>query len=148
MRWWLWIAVGVVGCAGDDGTLDTADATDADADTDADSDSDADTDTDADSDCTRLTEGMWSADGPAFGMAMTAMLTVDAVGCQFTLSDWDMAMDAPEGGSVSGDQVTFTGDAYWQSCTGTASSDGVSVAGACADDGAQFDLTSLGSTGM
>lgn len=140
---WLWLAA--MGCAGDKTTTDTGatDSSDADTDTDADTDVDTDTDTDADTDvgCTALTDGRWDAGGAAFGMTMAMTVTMDVTGCSFTITDWDMQMGVmPDGGSVAGDQVTLSGSAYWDTCTGTAATDGTSVAGVCSDDGAAFTL--------
>lgn len=143
--WWLWLAA--IGCAGDKTATDTGATDSADADTDADSDADADTDTDADSDadtdvgCTALTDGTWDAGGAAFGMTMSMTVTMDVTGCSFTITDWDMQMGVlPDGGTVAGDQVSLTGSAYWETCTGTATTDGTSVSGVCSDDGAAFSL--------
>ena len=89
--------------------------------------------------CTALSEGRWTGDGPAFGMEMGATLTLDVSGCSFTFSDWSMAMDVPAGGTVAGDEVTLNGSAYWESCSGTAtSSDAFTVV--CADDGASLEM--------
>ncbi|MEQ1567040.1 MAG: hypothetical protein ABMA64_15485 [Myxococcota bacterium] len=132
MREAMWCVVVLMGCGGDK-TTDSGDTgSETDTDTDADSDTDTDTDTDADTDtCVALQTGVWVADGPAFGMAMTGTLTMDAAACTFTLGDWDMMMDSPSGGSVSGDQVSFEGSPDWATCLGTADAAGTSVTGSC-----------------
>nr|MBA2320503.1 hypothetical protein [Deltaproteobacteria bacterium] len=90
--------------------------------------------------CTAITEGDWTADGSCLGMMMSATLTVGTDGCSFEFSNWDMQMDVPDGGTVSGSDVTLTGDG-WTDCTGT--TDGTSINGTCGD-GCAFDMTSAG----
>lgn len=92
--------------------------------------------TDTDVTCTALPEGGWLVNGTCIGMDMTGTLTLDNTGCGFTFSDWNMMMDMPKGGKVSGDTVTLTG-AGWTDCTG-AIVDGV-VDGTC-DDGCAFHM--------
>ena len=145
----LCLGLGVIGCgkketATDTGNTDVADAdTDADADSDSDADVDADTDSDTDTDttpaCNAMKDGTWLAGGAAFGMQMSAGLAFDVLACSFEFGKWDMAMDAPTGGTVAIDQVTLVGNAYWESCVGTLTGDN-SVKGVCAQDGAQFEL--------
>lgn len=91
--------------------------------------------------CTSLVDGAWTLGGDALGMEMGATVTMDVAGCTFTISDWSMEMGSlPSGGSVSGAEVTLTGDDdYWATCTGTVSDDGTSVEGAC-DDGSAFSM--------
>ena len=81
-------------------------------------------------DCTEMMPGPWSAGGSAFGMDMNTTTTVS--GCTATFSDWDMAMSVPEGATISGSDVTFTG-AGWDDCTGTLSDDGMEITGECSD---------------
>ena len=92
--------------------------------------------------CVALVDGAWSGSGAAFGMRMGVTLTMDSEGCSFTLTDWDMDMGPiADAGTVADDQVTLSGpDSYWATCTGTATADGTSVDGLCADDGAAFAL--------
>ncbi len=69
--------------------------------------------------CTELVEGRWSSSNETcFGMGMNADLTLDTDGCTFTFSSWNMSMDSPTGGVVSGSDITLTG-AGWDDCTGT-----------------------------
>jgi len=91
-----------------------------------------------------LTDGDWDAAGDAFGMEMSGVLTMDEGSCRFTLDDWSMEMlSLPAGGKVDGDQVTFEGDSFWRSCTGTVAADGASVSGSC-QDGDDVSLTFSG----
>lgn len=83
--------------------------------------------------CTEMMPGPWSAGGSAFGMDMTTTTAVD--GCTATFSDWNMAMSVPEGATISGSDVTFTG-AGWDDCTGTLSDDGMEITGECSDGSA------------
>lgn len=96
-----------------------------------------DTDTQDDATCPALEAGTWSGNGSCFGMSMSATLTVSADGCGFTFSDWNMAMDVPEGGELDGETFTLTGSG-WTDCTGTATA--TSMEGAC-DDGCVFEMT-------
>jgi hypothetical protein len=94
--------------------------------------------------CTALASGTWTFTGAAWAMAggtMDGDVTMDADACTFTLDEWDMAMDdLPLGGAVDGDTVQLDGlDSYWRSCTGTAADEN-SVAGTCADDGAEWTM--------
>ncbi len=91
--------------------------------------------------CQALTEGVWVADGAAFGMAMGVTLTLDASTCAFTLTNWSMIMGTlPDGGTIDGDTVTLTGsDPYWTTCSGEAVG-GTAIDGVCSDDGAAFTL--------
>ncbi len=84
-------------------------------------------------DCTALTDGTWTLDGTAIGMAMTATVTMDVEGCSFTFSEWSMAMVVPDGGVIDGATVTLTGDGF-DDCTGEVAEDGT-VEGACGDGG-------------
>src|SRR5687767_7407592 len=105
-----WLPLLLAACAGDKsgdtgGTGDTATPP-------------GDDDDDTAAACTPLEAGGWSMDGSCFGMLMTATLTVEADGCSFTFSNWNMAMSVPVGGSVSGTDVTLD----WADkggCTGT-----------------------------
>jgi hypothetical protein len=136
-RWIGAIGLALVGCAGDGEKSDTG-ATRTDTDT---TDTDIDTDFETDGSCSPIVEGGWTANGSCFGMLMTATLTLSAQGCTFAFSDWDMAMDVPEGGKVSGaDEVALTGPG-WESCTGE--SDGATMSGTC-DDGCTFELIAGG----
>lgn len=129
MRGWLVaVAALAVGCAGDGGS-DGTDGTDG--------------------SCVALQEGDWTTDGAAGGgMPMQATLTLGEDGCSFTFSDWNMAMtNLPAGGTVAGDQVTLSGDAYFETCTGTVNADGSAASGICDDDGAGWEM-SLGAGGM
>jgi hypothetical protein len=94
-----------------------------------------DSDTPDDATCPALEAGTWSGNGSCFGMSMSATLSAD--GCGFTFSDWNMAMDVPEGGELDGETFTLTGDG-WTDCTGTATA--TSMEGAC-DDGCVFEMT-------
>jgi hypothetical protein len=80
--------------------------------------------------CTAPAEGPWTMNGSCFGMAMAATLTVEADGCSFTFSDWDMAMSSPTGGTVSGDEVTLDWPEL-DGCAGT--TDGATMEGSCGD---------------
>ena len=106
-----------------------------------DTDSTAESDTDAATEegCTELTSGDWVGSGAAFGMSMGVELEMDAEGCTFELNNWSMNMGLPDGGTVDGDQVTLAGTSYWESCVGTADSEG-EVSGVCDNDGAAFSL--------
>jgi hypothetical protein len=135
MRGWGWALalVMVLGCGGNTGAEDSDDTDVADSDTTA-------TSTEA---CTALTSGRWAGTGAAFGMAMEADLAVDDGGCGFTFSNWNMSMSVPDGGVVAGDTVTFTGNAFWSSCSGTITNDGA-FGGTCSDDGSDFEMNLLG----
>jgi hypothetical protein len=90
--------------------------------------------------CDSLFTGGWTASGEGFGMGgstMTASLEFSQGGCSFTLTDWDMAMDMPSGGTLDGSAVTLTDDAGepWRNCTGTIASE-TSMSGTC--DGGDF----------
>jgi hypothetical protein len=87
--------------------------------------------------CTTLSEGGWSMSGSCFGMMMSATLTLGQDGCSFTFSDWDMMMSAPEGGTVSGTDVTLDW-ADLGTCAGT--TDGTSISGTC-DSACGYDMT-------
>lgn len=92
--------------------------------------------------CVALADGAWVVDGTAFGMEMSGVLTMDVDRCSFTLGDWDMQMASmPTGGTIEGDQVSFDGDNFWQSCTGTATADGTEITGAC-EDGSDLTMSS------
>jgi len=124
------ISVVAVGCGGE-GTDDSG--TD-----------DSDThDSDTDMSCSALMDGPYNADGASMGMTMGTVLTMDAVACTFTLTEWDMVMGSiPDSGSIDGDTVTLGGeDAYWSSCTGTVDANGMAASGVCDDDGADWSLT-------
>lgn len=99
--------------------------------------SDEHTDTSA---CTELADGTWSASGTCFGMAMSATLTSN--GCSFAFSDWNMAMSVPEGGTVDGTDITFSGTG-WDDCVGT-TTDGTSIEGSCAGSGCTFEMSTGG----
>lgn len=87
--------------------------------------------------CTAITEGPWDADGSCIGMLMHATVTVEADGCSFSFSDWDMAMtNLPSDGTVAGDEVTLTFPDKTD-CIGT--TDGTSITGVCSD-GCDFVL--------
>jgi hypothetical protein len=74
-------------------------------------------------------------------MPMTGSVTMDVDKCSFTIGEWNMAMNSlPTGGTIDGDQVSFDGDEFWQACTGTVSSDGMAVTGAC-QDGSELTMT-------
>lgn len=81
-------------------------------------------------DCTEAMAGRWTGDGTCFGMEHSADVAVD--GCTLTFSNWNMAMSVPDGATISGDDVTFTG-ADWDDCTGTIAADGMSITGGCSD---------------
>jgi hypothetical protein len=85
-----------------------------------------------------MQEGGWDLTGSAFGMNMSGTLTLDATGCAFTFSDWNMGMSVPAGGTVSGDQITLTGSG-WESCVLTAAS-GIDASGVCSDNGASVNM--------
>lgn len=91
------------------------------------------TPSDADDNCNEMVPGPWGASGSAFGMEMTTTTAVS--GCEATFSNWDMAMSVPEGATISGADITFTG-AGWDDCTGTLSDDGMSITGECSDGSA------------
>lgn len=98
--------------------------------------------------CTALSDGEWTFDGPAMGMAMGATVSMDAEQCEFTFSGWSMEMSSlPIGGTVDGTTVTLDGDAHWSSCTGTVADDGASAEGTCADDGSGFTMLAGAFTG-
>lgn len=94
--------------------------------------------------CTALTDGDWSATGSAFAMTMSVTVTMDAGACAFTFSDWSAGMGhpVPDGGTVQGDQVTFTGD-VWEGCVGTAA-DAETISGECDDAGGSFEMSYAG----
>lgn len=87
-------------------------------------------DTTVEPSCTALAAGSWNVNGSCIGMMMSGELTLDASGCSFTLGSWNMAMDVPAGGSVTGDAVTFTGR-NWAGCTGTVAATGRRVDASC-----------------
>ena len=91
---------------------------------------DTDADTDVTPACDTITEGSWDASGSCFGMSMSADLTLGEDGCSFTLDNWNMNMSTPDGGTISGSDVTMTGD-NWDDCTGTL--DGDQIEGTCTD---------------
>lgn len=134
--WFMWA---VLACSANDDHSGHSAETDTDSDVDSDTDTDADTDADTDT-CLALTAGRWDLDGPAFGMAMDADLAMDVDGCSFTFANWNMSMSVPDGGTVSGSNVTFTGSSYWTTCTGTATSK-ADASGTCSDDGANWTMT-------
>jgi len=91
--------------------------------------------------CTALQDGPYGARGSCFGMSMSAQLSFTAETCSFTLDSWDMSMSVnPEGGTVSGDQVTLTGGGM-DGCTGSIT-DG-DMSGTCSD-GCAWELTYSG----
>ncbi len=97
--------------------------------TDATTPTDTDSTTEPPVACTALVEGRWASSSEnCFGMGMDADLTLDAEGCEFTFSNWNMSMDAPEGGVVTGSDVTLTG-AGWNDCVGT--TDGTTLDAVC-----------------
>jgi hypothetical protein len=49
----------------------------------------------------------------------------------FTFSDWNMMMESPGGGSVSGTRLTLSGLDGWDTCTGE--TDGKTATGTCPD---------------
>src|SRR5262245_15721234 len=67
--------------------------------------------------CVALTEGSWSASGTCFMMDMSATLTLTGDACTFDLTDWNMGMSVPDGGTVAGEDVSFTGT-DWDDCAG------------------------------
>lgn len=81
-------------------------------------------------DCTEAMAGRWMATGTCYGAEHQADVAVD--GCTLTFSNWNMAMSVPDGATVSGDDVTFTGT-DWDDCTGTLAEDGMSISGSCSD---------------
>ena len=80
--------------------------------------------------CGTVIEGSWEATGACMGMFMTMTLTLEADGCTFGFSQWNMGMSVPRGGVVDGQSVAFTGTG-WDTCTGVLSEAGDSVAGEC-----------------
>ena len=80
--------------------------------------------------CGAVVEGSWEATGACMGMFMTMTLTLDADGCSFGFSQWNMGMSVPRGGVVDGQNVAFTGTG-WDTCTGVLSEAGDNVAGEC-----------------
>src|SRR5687768_16197125 len=80
--------------------------------------------------CEAPREGTWTASGACFGMSMTSDLKHGSDGCSFSLSNWNMEMSVPAGGSVRGSTVKISGD-QWNGCTGT--TDGASIHGTCPD---------------
>jgi len=116
----------VLALAGCDGGSDSA----ASRDPEADADTDIDSDTDTDTGCTKMVEGVWSMSGSCYGMDMSATLTLDPKdSCTFAFSDWNMAMESPGGGSVSGTTLHLSGLDDWDTCEGK--TDGKSAAGTC-----------------
>jgi hypothetical protein len=114
MRWTIWIGMAAIGgCGGDKGEPGS---------------------------CEPVTAGTWTMGGSCLGMSMPTTLSVDADGCSFTLGDWTMAMDVPEGGTVTDSEVTLSGSG-WDDCTGTLAGD--SIEGTCAD-GCSFTLEASG----
>jgi hypothetical protein len=114
--------------AGCDGGSDSS----ADRQSEADADTDSDSDTDTDVGCTKMVEGVWSIWGSCYGHDMSATLTLDAKdACTFTFSDWNMAMESPGGGSVSGKTIHLSGKDGWDTCAGK--TDGKTAAGTCPD---------------
>jgi hypothetical protein len=95
-------------------------------------------DTDTTAACEALAEGPWSMSGSCFGMPMSATVTLEADGCTFTFSAWNMQMSVPEGGSVTGTDVTLSG-AGWDDCTGT--TDGGSISGECDGGSCTYDMS-------
>jgi hypothetical protein len=72
-------------------------------------------------------------------MLLDASLTMDVTGCTFAFSDWNMGMDSPSGGSVTGTTATFAGSSHWESCEGEIDgSNGVSAL--CTDDSTSFTM--------
>lgn len=97
-------------------------------------------DTDASAACVVLSDGPWTANGTCFGMRMTTTLTMDASGCTFTLTGWDMEMGTPNptGGEVADHTVSLDGDA-WSTCTAQAAGPR-RVTGTC-EAGCAFELS-------
>jgi hypothetical protein len=107
---------------------------------DSDAATDSDTDVAEEEGCTALTSGDWTGSGAALGMPMGVELEMDAESCTFELNNWSMEMGSlPDSGTVDGDQVTLGGDAYWETCAGTADSE-EGFSGVCSDDGAAFSF--------
>jgi hypothetical protein len=91
--------------------------------------------------CEPLTDGAWTADGSAFGMAMGMTLTMSADDCTFTVGGWDMEMGPmPTGGSLDGASVVLDGDAFWASCVGDVAGSG-SMSGVCEEDGSTWTMS-------
>ena len=67
-------------------------------------------------------------------MLMACTLSLDDTGCVMTFSAWSMAMSEPTGASVSGNDVTFTGQG-WTDCTGTLNDAGTHIDASCSLDG-------------
>jgi hypothetical protein len=107
------------------------------------SDTDTDTDTDPQAGCTELATGRYDGGGSCLGMVMQADLTFDDAACTFTIDNWSMAMgDMPDGGAVSGTDVTLTGPGiYEQGCAGTITADNT-FDGTCAD-GCAFEFSMI-----
>ena len=83
--------------------------------------------------CTQGVAGPWTASGAAFAMVMHTTTTFSD--CKATFANWDQAMSKPDGATLSGKNVTFTGTG-WTDCTGTITDDGMTITGACADGSA------------
>ena len=65
-------------------------------------------------------------------MEMSALLTLDPKdSCTFAFSDWNMAMESPGGGSVSGTTLHLSGLDGWDTCAGK--TDGKAATGTCPD---------------
>lgn len=82
--------------------------------------------------CDPIQDGKWMASGTAFGMEMSAQLQSDIATCSFKLTNWDMQMDVPSGGTIAGDQVTLAGGKSWSTCVGTLTG-GTEIQGTCGD---------------
>lgn len=94
--------------------------------------------------CVALQDGDWSVQGPAFGMRMGMVVTMDVESCSFTITDWSMQMGSmPDGGTVEGSTVTLGSatDTYWGSCAGDMDADGTEANGQCADDAAGWSMS-------
>jgi hypothetical protein len=91
--------------------------------------------------CPGLPAGTYAASGSCFGMEMTVELTPIGDDCAFTLTGWSMDHgDAPDGGQVSGADVSLTGPGF-EGCTGELT-DGA-LSGLC-PDGCAWDLRHAG----
>ncbi|NRA35130.1 MAG: hypothetical protein HRU17_17515 [Polyangiaceae bacterium] len=73
-----------------------------------------------------LEGGSMMATPECFSMVMRGPISVD--GCTITLGEWDMDM-MPEGASISGNSVSFTGD--FEGCSGTLNAAGTSIDAHC-----------------
>jgi hypothetical protein len=112
----------------------------------ADADTDADSDTDTEIGCTRMLAGPWALDhaptATTLGTAPYGTLSMDPAGCSFVFTEWDTPPDGlPTGGTVTDSDLVLSGSAYWESCTGTVTSDGIDASGTCAEDGEAFSLS-------